>query len=325
MSTEDAPLALEAGFRLRVEDYVAAAAEAMRLAAERGGAFETADFQFMLPPRPEGDAGAAWTGYVRRLADDYEALLANRTRVFTVRQHDARLQAFNEEWIPIRADQAHDVRAWGVAFEGPPPLIDDLERRAANHYLRLMLQQARGAAKVLNRRTHLDMELVPQIFPGLAGDALERLVLDVLNEHAPIARHAPLDEDVLEKTDLRVRYPDLDRKRGARVQVTLRTHAEPFEAKASKVRHREEIVFVSPYTLGREKVRRSGREETFDPVAAASRRIRDTFVGTLENPACHPLGPMAQLDPELRTLIQDYVSEQSRTTTSEMRKRRSKR
>ena len=45
-------------------------------------------------------------------------------------------------------------------------------------------------------------------------------ILDILNEDERYARVAPLIEDFLEKTDLRVRYPRLKRKRGGRVQVT---------------------------------------------------------------------------------------------------------
>ena len=69
------------------------------------------------------------------------------------------------------------------------------------------------------------------------------------NEHEHHARIAPLHEDFLEKTDIRVRYPGLKRRRGARIQVTQIADYELHDEKVSRIRASNEFVILSPRTL----------------------------------------------------------------------------
>ena len=77
----------------------------------------------------------------------------------------------------------------------------------------------------------------------------EHLILDILNEDDRHAKVAPLVEDFLEKTDLRVKYPGLRRKRGGRVQVTSIVAPELHETKLEAIKLAEEFVFLSPLSL----------------------------------------------------------------------------
>ena len=62
------------------------------------------------------------------------------------------------------------------------------------------------------------LELNPEWSFGHRGEFFEHLVLDVLNESTSVAKRANLAEDILEKTDLRVTFPSLTRRRGARLK-----------------------------------------------------------------------------------------------------------
>jgi hypothetical protein len=77
------------------------------------------------------------------------------------------------------------------------------------------------------------------------------LILDILNEDDRRARMAPLVEDFLEKTDFRVKYPEVKRRRGARVQVTSIIALELHETKLQAINLAEELVFLSPLSLAK--------------------------------------------------------------------------
>src|SRR5690606_15459696 len=58
-----------------------------------------------------------------------------------------------------------------------------------------------------------------------------------------------LTEDYSQKTDIRVKYDQLDRRRGARLQVTLAARQENHEKKVNGIRRAEQYIVLSPWSL----------------------------------------------------------------------------
>src|SRR5436853_3634604 len=114
--------------------------------------------------------------------------------------------------LVLRPDQALSARYWGIGFD----LDSDENKYLLEEYL---------LGSSVNRLVHMlrSLELVEthfrrrhyenvHILPPRSGADFEQLVIDVLNEYHRKARHAPLVEDLLEKTDLRVHVQGVYRK-----------------------------------------------------------------------------------------------------------------
>lgn len=255
-----------------------------------------------------------------------EALVPRAPRLMELRVD------FEGRSIAVRLEQAIAARHWGVWYAlgdpGHQDLLDAAWRRSEAAWL------VRALA-FLNRLApgYAAERLV--IFPGRIGADFEQLVLDVLDEERRTARHATLDEDLFEKTDLRVRVPGLDRKRGARVQVTLVTEPARLGRKLGKVAHRDEVVVVSPHTLamgawgmaGTESLSREEAAALLEAVGthptsaeALALGLRTVFVRAMAAPGT-PLGALLRVPAPVRRWVRAYVTAQARDTTRQMRAR----
>lgn len=170
----------------------------------------------------------------------------------------------------------------------------------------------------------------------------EHLILDILNEEDLQARKARLVEDFLEKTDLRVSYPELTRRRGARVQVTSIIIPEQHETKLQAIKLAEELVFLSPLSLaeyvdsleGHTSVNEISGTSPFalatlwdcldvkpaDTPQLASELKRIMFRALTGTPDS-PLGPMVRVPVPIRQLIRLFVKTHAIACTSRLRKR----
>src|SRR5262245_60571033 len=135
----------------------------------------------------------------------------------------------------LRLDQMLDARFWRIGFTFEPrDLCDAFAREVVRSATQRLASQLRGLQRILERLSHerfsqttLKQDL--RIVPYPSERRFEHLILDILNEENHHANVALLVEDFLEKTDLRVKYPELKRRRGARVQVTSITEPELHE------------------------------------------------------------------------------------------------
>ena len=115
----------------------------------------------------------------------------------------------------LRFDQMLDARFWGIGFT-----FETLDRCDA--FARLIVRSATGRLasdllglqRILERFRPKTLEGELRIVPHPTERRFEHLILDILNEDDRHAKVAPLVEDFLEKTDLRVKYPGLRRRRG---------------------------------------------------------------------------------------------------------------
>jgi hypothetical protein len=167
-------------------------------------------------------------------------------------------------------------------------------------------------------------------------------MLDILNEEDHHARRARLFEDFLEKTDLRVSYPELVRKHGARVQVTSIIEPEQHKTKRQAIKLAEEFVFLSPLSLA--EFVNSLRGHT--PVAWTSDtlpfalttlwgclgvkpldvpqlacELKRIMFGAMTGMPNSPLGPMVRVPLPIRQLIRLFVETHAMACTSRLRKR----
>lgn len=233
---------------------------------------------------------------------------------------------FNEgQPVEMRLDQAARVRRWGIEI---CPL-NQLQADKLQSYL------TQGAIRRLESNLHQINRMCLSLTTGNLshpeaiiwncsglGYLMEELILDILNEHNECARRANLHEDLFEWTDLRVKYPDLKRKNGARVQVRLSTSA----TKQASPRHDVgAYVVVSPLKIAEYL----GRFADGSKDGSISKEFWNAFetppidekelglaLGTifrfaLENKSIGPLGPITRVPRPIREVIQAYVHSES--------------
>lgn len=240
-------------------------------------------------------AGKRWLAYTKALAKDLANLFAEPRRTFAVTESGKK--GITAESF-LRWDQVVSAREWGMAFEGTEERV-----------LRIVGDQVgrltRSAAQVLAANPRY----LPNWLPGLVAEPLERLITDVLNEELVVATRARLAEDFQEKTDLRVRYPDLERSKGARVQVSWSNTEEAAAAKAERITQSEEYVLVSPWTLS-----------VANPEVSTQEWVR-TFDQAIRHATDSQLGPMARLPEAQRSFLREFVRAGAFETTARMRRR----
>ncbi len=142
-------------------------------------------------------------------------------------------------------------------------------------------------------------------------------------------------EDLFEKTDLRVSYPTLQRKRGARVQLTLLTDEGLHGAKLRRIARGDEFVVVSPLKLAAAALELAGTPPfshehqdvlfaaLFRPaptIPALAAALKRHFLQALGNPAS-PLGPVLAVAAPVRRFIRMYVEREAHGSTEHLRKR----
>ncbi len=243
--------------------------------------------------------------------------------------------------VTLRIDQTIAVRAWGIGFDfDDPPAADAVATmlaRLAIHRVAMDLHGLEDIERWLKR--HPEAEAASEaihIVPDILGRRFEQLMLDILNEHQPIARRAPLVEDFIEKTDLRVQVPDLNRRRGARIQVTQTTFPERLEQKLSRIRNVKEFIILSPRSLADALDHEEGMEllspsaldhfwscfsrppMTVEELAGGIKRI---FRKAMDRADEDPRGPLAFVPESLRQLVVAYVTAEAYRSTTELRER----
>jgi len=246
--------------------------------------------------------------------------------------------------VTQRIDQAIAVRAGGSGLEiADQPTADAVATmllRLAIHRVAMDLRGLEDIERWLARRPAAeDASDDIHIVPDILGRRFEQLMLDILNEHEPMARRAPLVEDFIEKTDLRIQVPDLNRRRGARIQVTQTTYPERLEQKLARIRNLKEFIILSPRSLADALDREEGMEllspadlshfwssfsrppMTVDEMAAGIKRI---FRKAMDRGDEDPRGPIAFVPEPLRRLVVAYVTAEAYRSTSELRERESR-
>jgi hypothetical protein len=229
--------------------------------------------------------------------------------------------------LVLRPDQALSAHYWGIKFD-----LDSDE----NNYL--LEEYVLGSS--VNQLVHMlrDLELVEShfrgkhyenvhILPSRGGADFEQLLIDVLNEHDCNAHHAPLREDLLQKTDLRVRVKSVHRRRGARVQVTTTIDPLLYQSKLATIDRLEEIVVLSPASIA-QFVNDTGKElgPSFHDSGTALLKeqaieIQESLFASLERRHKSPLGPMVSVPENLRTVIREFIELEAARSTDALRDR----
>jgi hypothetical protein len=238
--------------------------------------------------------------------------------------------------VLVRMDQVIAVRFWGIGYTFDDPEVGDRITTAVAHETVNQLAYALVGLEKVQRRLHgrvLSEDL--QVIPPPDGRRFEQLLADVLNEHYPCARHAPLYEDFFEKTDLRLHVRGLQRRRGARAQITRIAGRDRHATKLAQIHNLDEFVVLSPPSLAAavlqpescglspEDVRLFWQlfptPPTSDDELAGA--IRDLLVQAIARPTAGPRGPLAAVPEALRILIQSYAAAEAFRATERLRVR----
>ncbi len=242
--------------------------------------------------------------------------------------------------VSLRLDQVLAARSWGVGFffndmEETDRVADLRARLALEHLARDLLDLSRMLPRLLRGKPGQYPPLVPPRF----SRAAEQLIVDIVNEHEANASLSRLCEDYLQKTDLRVRFPGLQRRRGARVQVTLGPTQSHHQQKIDTIRNPDHFVILSPWALAtaiphfgsqatgnqvpmdHDLVRRFWRSLSGQPASLESLAytIRGILHTAIHSPILDPRGPLALVPEAVRELIRAWVKHEAFRSTSAMR------
>lgn len=244
--------------------------------------------------------------------------------------------------VILRPDQVLSSRRWGVWFT----FEDEMLERA---YLALLVGKSRQLlasnvknlwnleATYLSQRSNLSHD--PEWHTGTRGGRFEHLMMDVLNEFSPVAKPAPLAEDILERTDLRVKYPGIKRENGSRVQVTLASDPKLHDRKVHALVVPLEFILLTPLELARCAVHPPCDSQFAEfawpefwtslggprrDVHAFALELHDLFVEAISYPLRHPLGPIGFLSSPMRQFIQTFTQHRAAKSTNKVREREGK-
>jgi hypothetical protein len=242
----------------------------------------------------------------------------------------------------LRFDQMLDARFWriGFTFEARD-LCDAFAQEVVRSVTRRLASDLLGLQRILERFNPKTLKQQLRIVPYPREKRFEHLILDILNEKDRHAWVAPLLEDFLEKTDLRVKYPGLKRSRGARVQVTSIITPELHETKIQGIKLAEEFVFLSPRSLAEfvHSLQSHTPTSLSDTPPFASAALWDCIEAKLADvPQLaselkrimfralavmpdSPLGPMTRVPLPIRQLIRLFVESRAIESTSRLRER----
>lgn len=244
--------------------------------------------------------------------------------------------ANNGTEISVRNDQARQARIWRVGIEP-----DDFRQAVhlANSVLHASLYRLAADIRCIGRMcVAYESGYLPnadQIHWNVhsRGIAFERLIADILNEEEFCATRASLGEDLFEWTDLRVKYPGLPRKYGARVQVKL-IGDECLESQQTAHRRNQEIyVILTPVRLAQyiEQCLEAGAQTWGgDDIWACfpgqpadtselAHALSKVFERAIESNESHPLGPMLKVPSPVRRLVQGFVRTAAFSAAERMR------
>jgi len=244
------------------------------------------------------------------------------------------------EPVSLRLDQVLAARSWGIGFffndMTETDRVSDLRARLAlEHLARDLLDLSRMLPRLLRGKPGQYPPLVPPRF----SRAAEQLIADIVNEHEANAGLSRLCEDYLQKTDLRVRYAGLQRRRGARVQVTLGPSQAHHQQKVETIRNPDHFVILSPWALAtaiphfggvatgqqvpmeHELVQRFWRSLPKQPASLESLAytIRGVLHDAIHSTNTDPRGPLALVPEPIRELIRVWMKHEAFRSTQAMR------
>jgi hypothetical protein len=242
--------------------------------------------------------------------------------------------------VSLRLDQVLAARSWGLGFffndmEETDRVTDLRARLALEHLARDLLDLSRMLPRLLRGKPGQYPPLVPPRF----SRAAEQLIVDIVNEHEANASLSRLCEDYLQKTDLRVRFPGLQRRRGARVQVTLGPSQAHHQQKLDTIRNPDHFVILSPWSLAtaiphfgsqatgqqvpmdHDLVQRFWRSLSGQPASleSLSYTIRGILHTAIHSPIEDPRGPLGLVPEAVRELIRTWVKHEAFRSTQAMR------
>lgn len=230
--------------------------------------------------------------------------------------------------LDLRFDQFLSARAWGRGLEFDDVQSDQAfaELVAHNACTRLAFD-LRSLQRVFRRFTPRDVTDPLRVVPRPAERAFERLMVDILNEHAETVWQARIDEDFLEKVDLRIAARDPAVVEGVGIQVTQVSAPELYASKLGKIKHVDRFVILSPTALAEfvdaqmapgsvprvlsDAMLKSLWTSLGDQpgtVSALTLGLKSLLVRALRIPTTDPRGPMLHVPEAVRRLIRTYVN-----------------
>jgi hypothetical protein len=241
----------------------------------------------------------------------------------------------------LRFDQMLAARFWGIGFTFETlDLCDAFAQEVVRKATTRLANDLLGVQRILERLADRTLTREVKLTGHPRAKRFEHLVLDILNEDDLHARVAPLLEDFFEKTDLRVSYPELKRRRGARVQVTSIVEPEGHESKLQAIRMAEEFVFLSPLSLadfvdslqtpagspsGRPSCALGPLWDCLEvhptDVPTLASELKRIMFRALQDTPDSPLGPMVRVPQPVRQLIRLFVETRAIASTSRLRER----
>ncbi len=238
--------------------------------------------------------------------------------------------------IPQRLDQVASRRFWGLGFvhEADVDATDALARRSVRRGVVRFARDLRDVGRILrNPPPGIGIRI-----PSHEDRRFEQLMLDILVEDELCAHAARLIEDFCQKTDLRIRYPDLDRERGARVQVKSTANPAIHEERLAAIRRRETLVILTPLTLAEfvdEQVRAAPSDRVLSAVdlrafweqlgaepvelVELAYAIRAVLFRAIRTQFADARGPMASVPAALRHVIRVFVRDRAFQASSALR------
>lgn len=243
------------------------------------------------------------------------------------------------KWVPMRLDQLIAARKWGIGFYfANDQLTDRLTSLIVQQSIDRFTSDINDLGIMLPRLLDSN-RFFPNVVPPASGRGLEQLVADILNEDCLRAQLASLCEDYSQKTDLRVRYSHLCRKRGARVQVTWAATLAGHQSKVDNMKRSEQYVIFSPWALA-SAIPQFGQAEDGAPSGLSGKLIdrfwsslgsrpsdfqelavllKGLFSEAVSSAFLDPRGPMASVPKAIRELIRAWVEHESIRSTLAVR------
>jgi hypothetical protein len=238
----------------------------------------------------------------------------------------------------LRLDQMLNARFWRIGFTFETlDLCDAFAQEVVRSATRRLASDLLGLQRILERFSPKTLKRELRIVPLPMDRRFEHLILDILNEDDSHANVAPLLEDFLEKTDLRVKYPGLKRRRGGRVQVTSIVAPELHKTKLEGIKLVEEFVFLSPlslavfvdslqsYTSGTPSFALAPLWDCLEvkpaDVPQLASELKRIMLRALTGTPESPLGPMVEVPQPIRQLIRLFVETNAIASTNKLRER----
>lgn len=245
------------------------------------------------------------------------------------------------EQVVLRYDQLLAARNWRIGFIfDNQAAMDELAANMAKQSVQQLARDLHDLGKMLPRLLGNPRREFPPMVPPQSGRDPEQLFADIINEHSYHASLSRLCEDYSQKTDLRVKYPDLERNRGARVQVTLGPTRDSHVNKVNGINNPEHFVIVSPWTLANavphfceqdeehttiefsdELIARFWQSIPGQPsdIESLSFGLRKIFDAAILKSQLDPRGPIAQVPPAVREFIRVFVQSEAFRSTKSLR------